>query len=206
MRNVIPITLILLGAAPAAAATLPRVVDPDPIAHLDECIQRRFLGTGAFGMSRVLPNRYHGVAQFQPEDATEQRVVSELTQKGYQVAIFLAGRHVLDTAPVGMPVGRFGLQGPAYVASTNSATALPDRDVLLAESRKAMQSFATKDEHYAGYEITRGSWTVAMRPLRASNERCVMCHTVGFGTLVRDSSRNPKLGDALGVAMYVYRR
>jgi len=206
MRNAIPLTLMLLGAVHAAAATLPKAVDLDPIAHLDECIQRRFLGTGAFGLGRVLPNRYHGVAQFQPEDATEQRVVTELAQKGYQVAVFLAGRHVLDTAPAGMPVGRFGLQGPAYVAGTSSATVLPDRELLLAESRKAMQSLAAQDEHSAGYEVTKGNWTVAVRPLRASNDRCVMCHTVGFGTLVRDSNRNPKLGDALGVAMYVYRR
>jgi hypothetical protein len=205
MPNAIPLTLMLLGAAHAAAATLPKGLDPDPIAGLNECIQRRFLGTGAFGMGRVLPNRYHGVAQFQPEDATEQRVVTELAQKGYQVTVFLAGQHVLDTAPVGMQVGRFGLQGPAYVAGTNSATALPDRELLLAEGRKAMQSLAARDDHSAGYEVNTGNWTVAVRPLRASSERCVMCHTVGFGTLVRDSGRQPKLGDALGVAMYVYR-
>jgi len=206
MRNAISLTLMWLAAAPAAAATLSKAVGPDPIAHLDECIQRRFLGTGAFGMGRVLPNRYHGVAQFQPEDATEERVVTELAQKGFQVTVFLAGRHVLDTPPVGMPVGRFGLQGPAHITGTNSATALPDPEVLLAEGRKAMQSLASKEDHSAGYEINKGSWTVALRPLRASNERCVMCHTVGFGTLVRDRGRNPKLGDALGVAMYIYRR
>ena len=149
-------------------------------------------------MGRILPNRYHGIAQFQPESAAEQQVVSELQRKGYQVALFLAGRHVLDTPSGSFVSPRYGLQGPAYMANVDKTAALPNRDDLLAESRRAMQS-------PTGYDVRQGDWTLAIRPLRASNENCVRCHTSGFGTL-NQATPAPHLGDALGVVLYVYRR
>jgi hypothetical protein len=133
----------LLAAAAGRVPVLSKAVDPDPIARLDDCIQRRFLGARAFGMSRVLPNRYHGIVQFQPENAVEQQVVADLTREGYQVALFLAGRHVLDTTPSNALILRlFGLQGPALISNITTATALPGREALLTEGRKAMQSLA----------------------------------------------------------------
>jgi hypothetical protein len=45
-------------------------------------------------MQRILPNGYHGVRQFRSENATEQAVVDQLQQKGYEVALYLAGRNV----------------------------------------------------------------------------------------------------------------
>jgi hypothetical protein len=208
MPNPIFLSLPLLGATVLVVATLPKSVEPDPIARLDECIQHRFLSTRTFGMSRILPQRYHGLFQFQSENAVEQQVVADLTQQGYQVAIFLAGRHVLDQMfdKVMAFNPRLGLQGPAFVASTNAATALPDRQELLAESRTAMQSFAKMDEHDNGYSVHKGDWVVALRPLRATSESCVQCHTVGPGTLTPKSGGSLNTGDALGVAMYVYRR
>jgi hypothetical protein len=210
MPNSIPLSLTIFAATyMVASATLPPLSQPantDPIARLDECIHQRFLGARTFGMSRILPNRYHGVVLFQPENAAERQVVADLTRKGYHVAVFLAGRHVLDTPSGFRSQARYGVQGPAFVANITAEVALPDRDALLADSRKAMQSFAAHDEHDSGYDVHEADWVVAMRPLRASNETCVMCHTVGPGTLVRDASRQVKLGDALGVAMYVYRR
>jgi hypothetical protein len=209
MTAPIPLSLTLIAGAFvfASMGTIPPLstpIDPDPIARLDECIQRRFLGIGAFGMARVLPNRYHGVVQFRSENAAEQQAVAELTEKGYHVALFLAGRHVLDQ-PSQYPSPRFGLQGPALVASLDAAVALPDRETLLAEGRKAMQSLVN-DQNGSGYDVRQGNWVIAMRPLRASNETCVRCHTTGFGALIRDGNRHVELGDALGVAMYVYRR
>jgi hypothetical protein len=152
-----------------------------------------------FGMNRMLPNRGHGVNQFQPENASELNVLTELSNQGYQVALFLVGRYALDT-PSGIgDLARFGLQGPAYM--TAEPKDLPDSADLLAEGRKALVAFSRRD----GYDIHKGKWTVAMRPLRATNASCVQCHTAGPANMVRNDSHKPKPGDALGVAMYVYR-
>jgi hypothetical protein len=48
-----------------------------------------------------------------------------------------------------------------------------------------------------GFDVKRGEWDVATRALRASNQGCIQCHTYG--------REEPKLGDALGVVIYVYR-
>ena len=90
-----------------------------------------------------------------------------------------------------MNAGRFGLQGPAFI--TEETPSLPDRADLLAEGRKALIDFATRD----GYDLRKGDWVAAMRPLRATGERCVQCHQFG--------NQRPKVGDALGAAMYIYR-
>jgi hypothetical protein len=207
--HLLSFTLLTAGLLTAAGGRIdaPPTPQADPVARLNDCIQRRFLDARSFGMGRVLPYRHRGVYQFAPENTVEKEIVSELTKKGYQVALFLVGRHVLDT-PVGMNA-RFGLQGPAYVANA-IATPLPDNDSLLSEGRRAMESFIAKDDRYAGYDVHHGDWTIAIRPLRATNDSCVACHRVGPGALVRNDARNDarqaKLGDALGVAMYAYRR
>ena len=68
-------------------------------------------------------------------------------------------------------------------------------DTLLDDGRRALLSFQKGE----GYDIRKAGWTVAMRPLRASNERCVQCHVAG------GAESKLKIGDALGAAMYVYR-
>ena len=155
-------------------------------------------------MSRVLPNRFHGVLQFQPESAAEQRAVAELRQSGYQVVFFLAGRHVLDAAPPDAYFSRFGLQGPAFIVHSDAATGLPKREALLAEARAAMQAFVENGPASPGYDVRLGDWSLAVRPLRAGSQACVACHTSGPGSLVRNTT-SLRLGDALGLAMYLYR-
>jgi hypothetical protein len=66
------------------------------LSGLDDCIQKRFLDTGSFGINRILP--LHGVRQFRPANATERAAVEDLEQKGYDVALFLAGRQILDSS------------------------------------------------------------------------------------------------------------
>src|SRR6266550_7688676 len=83
----------LIAASPSRLE--PHNSEPAEISRLDECIQRRFLSTKTFGMSRVLPNQFHGLRVFQPENATERAIVSQLKQKGYEVAFYLAGRNTL---------------------------------------------------------------------------------------------------------------
>lgn len=187
-------TLLLIFLA--AHLNLPPNAGPDLISRLDECIQNRFLDRKAFGMQRILPFQFHGIRQFRPENATEQAVVNQLEHNGYEVALYLAGRNVVLIPPLG-PLDvphRFGVQGPAYITRLRDPRELPEAESLFEESRKALAEFQSRQ----GYEVQRGDWTVALRPLRASNEACVHCHAAA-GSLV-------KIGDPLGVVMYVYRR
>jgi hypothetical protein len=186
-------TLIL--TALAAHLTFPPTPEPDELTQLNECIQRRFLARTTFGMGRILPNQYHGVRQFRPENATEQAVVNQLEQKGYQVALYLAGRNVATVpalAPTLQPY-RYAVQGPAYITHLRNPEDLPHSDALFEESRTALAAFKTGQ----GYDVQKGDWTVALRPLRATNEACVQCHNA--------AGSNVKINDPLGVVMYVYK-
>ncbi len=185
-------TLILISLA--AHLTLPVNTTPDEINRMDECIQKRFLDRTAFGMNRILPLQAHGIRQFRPENATEQAVVNRLEQEGYQVALFLAGRNVF-AAPGPLDAWyRFGVQGPAYITHLRHPDELPVSVALIDESRNALAAFQTG----AGYEAQKGDWNVALRPLRASNEACVGCHT--------RAGAKVSIGDPLGIVMYVYKR
>lgn len=115
--------------------------------------------------------------------------MNQIQKKGYELAVFLAGRSVLSTP---LPLG---VQGPALVTSIRDPKQLPGRMALLPESRAALASFQTGD----GYDVRMGEWTVAMRPLRASNDGCIVCHTA------RTAQTGLHIGDALGVVMYVFK-
>jgi hypothetical protein len=188
------LTAILSAATPPTI----RATEPVEITKLNECIQVRFLDRRSFGMSRVAPIRRHGsLRTFVPENPTERILVEQMKEKGLEAAVFLVGRQALPASASG--TGRAGLQGPASV-TWNPDVALPDAAVLLSEGKTALKTI----DDGKGYDVRKGEWTVAMRPLRASNEGCVGCHT--YGAAAANSLSAPKLGDTLGVAMYVYRR
>jgi hypothetical protein len=186
------ITLLSLNAILLAAAPPPtfRTTVPNEIARLDDCIQTRFLDRKAFGMMRISPSQFHGRGIFQPENPTEHAAVEQLKEKGFEVAVYLVGRQALDARP--FPTRRSGLQGPAAI-TLPAETQLPEQAAILSEGRSAL----AKIGHERGYETRVGDWSVAIRPLRASNQTCIQCHTTVAGA--------PKLGDALGIVMYVYR-
>ena len=188
---------ILILASLAAHLSLPLPTpEPDELNRLDDCIQRRFLARTTFGMGRVLPDQFHGVRQFRPENADEQAVVNQLREKGYQVALYLAGRNVLTDPsrnPL-VPSYRYAVQGPAYITHLESPEELPRPDSLLEASRAALQAFSTSQSYG---DTQKGGWTVLLRPLRASNEACVQCHNAAGARV--------KMNDALGVVMYVYK-
>jgi len=187
-------TLILVSLA--AHLTLP-VTNPEPadLNRLNDCIQHRFVGRAGFGMQRIVTNQFHGVPQFIPENTTEQAVVNQLGQDGYQVALYLAGRNVLGTPSPNslLQPYRYAVQGPAYITRLN-AEELPHPETLLEASRAALEG-SNNNESYG--DIQKGAWTVALRPLRASNETCVQCHNA--------AGAHVKMNDTLGVAMYVYK-
>lgn len=187
-------TLILISLA--AHLTLPENPEPSGINQLDQCIQKRFLDRTAFGMSRIATLDYHGARKFRAENAAEQAVVNQLEQKGYQVALYLAGRNVIAIAPPDSVLApyRYGIQGPAYITHLENPKELPLPNTLLGESRTALAAFQTAER----YDLQNGDWNVALRPLRAANEACVQCHIA--------SGAKVKIGDPLGVVMYVYKR
>jgi|SRR5580692_4171459 hypothetical protein len=195
-------TLILVSLA--AHLTLP-VLTPEPndLGRLNECIQRRFLARTTFGMGRILPNQFHGVRQFRPENAAEQAVVNQLEDKGFQVALYLSGRGVLSEPALNPAVARYryAVQGPAYITHLPDAGDLPGVEALYEESRAALVAFNTCFNCGEGYDVQKGDWTVALRPLRASNQACVQCHNAS-GAQVK---MPVKINDALGVVMYVYK-
>ena len=173
----------------------------DVLSGLDDCIQKRFLDTGSFGISRILP--LHGVRQFRPANADERAIVEDLEQKGYEVALFLAGRQILTptentvVAAILWIDPRTSLQGPAYITQLTKTDELPKLDVLLPDARAALTSFDAGNS----YETQRDGWNILMRPLRATRETCVQCHSGGAG----GNNVKLKVGDALGVVLYVFR-
>jgi len=188
---------LLILASLAAHLTLP-ITAPEPgeLNRLDDCIQRRFLARTTFGMGRILPNQFHGVRQFHPENTTEQAVVNQLDQKGYQVALYLAGRSVLDVPSQipNLPPYRYAVQGPAYITPLPHPEDLPRPETVLEDSRAALQAFST-GQNYS--DVQKGDWTIALRSLRASNQACVQCHNAAGARV--------KMNDPLGVVMYVYK-
>jgi len=144
-------------------------------------------------MKRILPMEYHGIRTFEPENVAEKSVVNQLVAERYDVAFYLAGRGVLTAPPLVDP-RRTRVQGPAFI-TRDRVEQFPQPDVLLAESRAALTAF---DEGRSN-DIHIADWTVMARPIRASKDNCVQCHSAASGRAV-------KIGDPLGVALYVYRR
>jgi hypothetical protein len=196
-----------LGIAAAvmmtAAGRLGKPVDgePEEIARFNDCIQKRFLGRKTLGMQRVAPMTDHDLRLFVPENPTEQTLVDGMREKGYEVVIYLAGRGVLEPNLSGY---RSRVQGPGFVTKVTNPESLPTADALLEESRKALLLFQPENT----YRIRKDEWEITMRPLRASNDECIGCHMDPFSSPIRRKANEPplKIGDTLGVAMYVYRR
>jgi hypothetical protein len=175
--------------------------EPEEITRFDSCLQLRFLDRKSFGMQRVAPRRYHGARFFHAENQKEQAVVSEMQAKGYELAVYLAGRGMLSPDPL---TERSNIQGPAFITKLQNTDNLPSREALRDESLKMLLSEGKED--FLGSR--QGEWRISMHRLRASNEGCVGCHTSGGGSAAyRQSEKQPlKLGDTIGVAIYVYRR
>jgi hypothetical protein len=70
---------------------------------------------------------------------------------------------------------------------------VPRHETLFEESRAALAAFNDGQR----YDIQKDDWTVALRPLRATNDASVQCHN-SYGARL-------KMNDALGVVMYVYK-
>jgi hypothetical protein len=203
----LPIVLFL-STLLAGAAELPSS-SRDFLAELDDCIQERFLGFGTLGISRVLPQAAHGVRQFHPANAKERAAVEGLAQQGSNVVLYLAGRGIFSppakagyldpssTVVFGVMGSRHEVHGPALITHLLHPQDLLEPTALLEDARKGLTSFDTGE----GYDLKKDGWSVWVRPLRATSQACVDCHARGSG----GANRSLKIGDALGVVMYVSR-
>jgi hypothetical protein len=205
MKNkIIVLTMAAVTLVDAAPLHM-TVTEPDEIKDLDRCVQKRFQDRTTFGMGRMGPRkqRHHDIRAFTSENLVEQSVVDSLRAKGYEVIVYLAGRKVMERPPVSTSIRhRYGVQGPALITNKSMPAQPPSKTWLLAESRTALESFQIGD----GYALKRGAWTVAMRPLRATNSGCVSCHTTGIASGSEGEKHGFAVGDAIGVAIYAYRQ
>ena len=164
----------------------------------------RVVQPGSFG-SHYLP-AFNTTRDFRPESKEETEVTCALESLHEQVGFYLIGRDIL-TSKAEAPNFR-ALKGPAaltagtprpawYPTGVNKAAspdALPDWKAIYPLAQKAMKSFR---DGGTGFETTIGSWRVAARPVIASQERCLACHSTSINRAV--------LHEALGGVLYAFR-
>ena len=166
----------------------------DPIASLNRSIQDRFKDVDKFfGVRRivVIGDSPH---QFKPENVTELAAVQGLRDGGLRVALYVAGRRVLDQEPDLTTKEPFGLNrrvifGPVVVTDPELPPGLPGPVDLIAESRMAFRTLVKRDRH----DFELGEWKFTARAVRAATSQCLSCH------------RGRQIGDPLGVVLYAYR-
>jgi hypothetical protein len=179
---------------------------------LNECIQERFSKSDMFfGAYRVTPPTLH-VNHFVAETQAEREALSELEKGGWQVAFYLVGRRILGPKPdLTILTHQFPglnnsiINGPIAITRPFirdqkmmvEQFELPEPQKIWDDAQKAMLEFEKKDQ----YDFSFGKWSVAARPIRAK-ESCLKCHKGNVTTA--PSLAPPKVGDALGVAMYAY--
>jgi len=186
--------------------------EASPIEPLDRCTQERFRGFAEVGMSRmsVLP---HNIGWFNPKTPEEQSAVAKLRQLGWTVSFYLGGRGLLGPPLSKAEWDEAGdislhrvISKPLRITGADSPLSLPTPWELRDIGRQAMASFTTGDK----YEASLGKWRIDARPIRASQRACLKCHAAenaaGDPLLDEREEPAPSLGDALGVAIYVYSR
>lgn len=185
---------VVIVVSLAITATIAIVHADDPIASLNRSIQDRFKDVDdTFGLRRIVvigdtPHR------FRPETVTELAAVQEVEDAQLRVAMYVAGRRVLDREPdlttkAPFAVNRRVIFGPIAVTPPISAEGLPEAFDLIDESRIAFRTLGERDR----YDFELAEWKFTARPLRASTTKCVSCH------------RGRSVGDPLGVVLYAYR-
>ncbi len=183
---VVMIGLAIAGWASAAHAD-------DPIASLNRSIQERFKDVDKyFGLRRivVIGDTPH---QFRPESVTELSAVQELRDARMRVALYLAGRSVLNQEPdlttkEPTVINRRVIFGPVSVTDRGSEVGLPAAFDLIEESRMAFRTLIKRER----YDFVIADWKFTARAVRATTSQCLSCH------------RGRSVGDPLGVVLYAY--
>ena len=186
---------VFVVASVGIALTLPSRIHAidDPLDALNHAIQQRFTGVDKFfGLRRitVIGDTPH---QFRPETLSEESVVQELRDANMKVALYLAGRRVLEREPnlasdVPTKIDRRVIFGPIAVTAV-AERELPHSVDLIDDARRAFDALQRRDRHDFNIE----KWKFSARAIRVTSSECVTCHT-GHQT-----------GDPLGVVLYAYR-
>jgi hypothetical protein len=191
--------------------------EPHPLDPLDREVQKRFHNVIGFGMARIAIER-----KFEPETEEEREAVGELKRAGYRVGLYLAGRAILQPVPeqyrrakTGFGTGFTGqgFSGPIFLSSSDIKS-VPNAAALWDETRRALVAFAGGSERY-GFESL--GWKAEARPVRAE-ESCLHCHRADNETTygvtkdgvafvnVEPKGQALKVGDPLGVLLYLYKK
>lgn len=205
----------------AAFSGNPKEPNLDLINRLSKCVEERFANPApqSLGMSRVaFPNSFGAHFRpdftlrrdFEPQNGVEREVVAGLEREGIQAGLYVFGLAVATSD--GGRLDFRALKGPAAVTSgtprpswyppqtkPDHATqgALPDWEAVFPLARRAMRSFQDGGK---GFESKLDSWDIAVRPLIATQERCVACHNSPAYTRVA------ALGQPLGGVIYAFRQ
>lgn len=204
----------------------PEAVNLQLIGRLDECVRNRFADPApkSLGMSRVAAPVSFGLhyqpnvtsrRDFDPENPAEASIVGEMERRQLQVGLYVFGRAAAAAGPTlrdyralkGPAAITEGTPRPAWyppLARLAAQTAphgdtLPDWEAIYPLARRAMKSFQDGGK---GFETTLDSWSIAVRPLIASQQRCVACHNNPVYSRVASA----KLGEPLGGVIYAFRQ
>ena len=192
LRHSVTLIVAIVGVSTGAAMSL-KAAD-DPLASLNRAIQERFRDVDKnFGLRRIviIGDTPH---QFRPETVSEFAAVQDLKDEGLQVALYMAGRRVLDREPdlttkQPFTVNRRVIFGPIAVTDPAALSALPAAVELIDESRHAFQALQRRER----YDFEAANWAFSARAVRAASAECLTCH------------KGRTLGDPLGVVLYAYR-
>lgn len=167
---------------------------------LDAYVQPRFeiLRDKNFGALRIVYRKHAGIVQLKVETQQEKEAIANINaaHRDYMICLLhcVSMKGYADTSlnprlqllycnqkPVaGAPTYLLGPQ--QEVAAANKF----DMDEIQAQAVEARAKWMAGKEH----RTTSGDWTVLMRPVLASKQECLSCHT------------DAKIGATLGVMVY----
>ncbi|WP_165073781.1 c-type heme family protein [Paludisphaera rhizosphaerae] len=154
---------------------------------------------------------------FAPTTDREAEVMAALQSRGGKVGFYLGSRR-LARPSMSQDVWEWNdgaiqsIEGPVEITPGTTNAPLPGARELQEIGRKALEAF----EHGDRCQTVLGRWTVDARAVRASEQSCLDCHRDRKDRVAMESKYlnrpldftilDPKLGDPLGVAFYVYAR
>jgi hypothetical protein len=220
----IPVALLLLLAARWPEATsLPNVEE------FHNQMLRRFSDGRGFGMSRIMIWSTLGrhfrapigaKVDFKAENATEAQIITDWTRDDYQTGLYVFGASVASEPA--STLDHRALKGPGVLNDATPRNELPKWAEVYPVAVEAIRRF----ERGASSHTTQlNGWTLHARPVVATKQACVECHTKGpaWDGLVRLSkfvaeadgtykevppppAPEIRIGDTLGGVIYMYRR
>jgi len=216
----IPVALrLLLAARWPETALLP---------HVDQFhaqMLRRFSDGKGFGMSRIvrwntLGEHFRAPAgaktDFKPENEQESAILEGWSNGGWDTGLYVFGA-AIKTEPASAFRHR-SLKGPGVLLESTPRAELPAWADVYPIAAEAMRRF---ESGAASHTASLNGWTLHARPVAATKQTCVECHTYGpFRTMTSrmrpaeanaDQLREPatpviQTGDILGGVIYMYRR